>query len=47
MLDIVDFYPSISEKLLQESLEFAKQFADITPEDIRVIMHARKANFIQ
>ena len=43
MFDIVDFYPSISEKLLQESLEFAKQFTDITPEDIRVIMHARKS----
>ena len=43
MFDIVDFYPSISEKLLQESLEFAKQYTDITPEDIRIIMHARRS----
>ena len=49
MFDIVDFYPSIIENLLEQSLlktswnEFAIQFIEITPEDVRVIMHAKRS----
>ena len=41
-LDIKDFYPSITEKILEKSLEFAKQYLDITEKDIRSIKHCRK-----
>ena len=40
---IVDFYPSISEALLNQSLDFASQFINITHQDRNVIMHARKS----
>ena len=41
--DIVDFYPSISEELLLKALDFAKQYTDITDNEIEIIMHARKS----
>ena len=43
MFDIVDFYPSISEALLNQSLNFASQFINITHQHRNVIMHARKS----
>ena len=41
--DIVDFYPSISEQLLDRSIAWAKQFTKITENDITVIKHTRKS----
>jgi hypothetical protein len=41
--DIVDFYPSISEKLLNEALAWASELATITENDISIIKHARKS----
>ena len=41
-LDIVDFYPSISENLLNNALEFAKNIIKINEETISVIKNARK-----
>ena len=41
--DICDFYPSITEKLLLESLKFAGQYTTISDEDKQIIMHARKS----
>ena len=41
--DIVDFYPSITEVLLTKSLDYAKQFVQISREDTEIIMHARKS----
>ena len=43
MFDIKDFYPSISETLLMEALEFAKKHTDIPKKDIDVVLHARKS----
>ena len=43
MFDIVEFYPSISEALLNQSLDFASQFINITHHDRNTIMHARKS----
>ena len=43
MFDIKDFYPSISETLLKEALDFAKTHTKITKKDIDIIMHARKS----
>ena len=40
--DIVDFYPSISENLLDQALSWASSLADISHEDISIIKHARK-----
>jgi len=41
--DIEEFYPSISEELLNNSLKFASSHTDITEDEIEVIKHARKS----
>ena len=41
--DIVDFYPSISESLLDQAIEWAKKHSEISDQDIQVIKHARKS----
>ena len=38
-----DFYPSITEEILEKSLELAKQYVNITEKDIRSIKHCRKS----
>jgi hypothetical protein len=39
----VDFYPSISENLLNEALAWASDLSTITENDISIIKHARKS----
>ena len=41
--DIVDFYPSISEQLLDRAITWAKQFTKITDRDVTIIKHTRKS----
>ena len=41
--DIKDFYPSIKEDLLFDTLEFAKQHVTIKSKDRETILHARKS----
>ena len=41
--DIKGFYPSISEKLLTNALNFAKEITDISREYIQIMYHARKS----
>ena len=41
--DIVEFYPSISEKLLLDALNFAQQHVEITDDEMEVILHSRKS----
>ena len=41
--DIIDFYPSISEDLLNKALSWATNLVTITDQQIKVIMHARKS----
>ena len=41
--DIVNFYPSISEKTLQAAIEFAADRVDVTTKDITIIHHARRS----
>ena len=43
--DICDFYPSITNKLLEKSLKFASQFSNISVEDIRIIKHTKNTLF--
>ena len=43
MFDVVEFYPSITEKLLTDALNFANDYANINDEAISTIMHARKS----
>ena len=43
MFDIKDFYPSISETLLKEALNFAKSKVRISKIDEDTILHARKS----
>ena len=45
--DIVEFYPSISERLLSDALNFAKQHIDIPSREIEIIQHARKSLLFQ
>ena len=41
--DIIDFYPSISENLLDQALSWTSNLASISNEDISIIKHARKS----
>ena len=42
-LDIAEFYPSISEELLENSISFAKQHNEITNQMLEIIRHSRKS----
>ena len=41
--DICDFYPSISEELLDIAVAYAKLHTEVTDEEVRVIKHTRKS----
>ena len=41
--DIVEFYPSISEQLLEDAINFAKSITEITQDEINIIWHSRKS----
>jgi len=41
--DVVDFYPSISERLLKNALAFAKNFMNIDEKTIEIILHSKKS----
>ena len=43
VFDIEEFYPSISDELLHKSVEFARNYKEITEEELRIIHHARKS----
>ena len=43
VFDIESFYPSITEKLLTDSINFAKQYTNIPDRDIDIIMQSRKS----
>ena len=43
IFDVLGFYPSISEKLLDKALMFAKQFFTISKDSINIIHHCRKS----
>ena len=41
--DVVDFYPSITESLLNNSINFAKTKSDLCENEINIIRHARNS----
>ena len=41
--DIKEFYPSITEEILEEAISFAKSLMDIDHHKIRIIKHCRKS----
>ena len=41
--DIEEFYPSISEDLLEKSINYARTFVDISSNEEETIMHCRKS----
>ena len=43
--DIVDFYPSINEKLLKDSIEWAETFVPLSDDQKEIIFHVRQ-NFL-
>ena len=42
VFDIESFYPSISTKLFDEAVSFAKLYYDFTSDELELIMHCRK-----
>ena len=42
VFDIESFYPSISTKLFDEAVSFAKLYYDFTSDELEIIMHSRK-----
>lgn len=42
VFDVVDFYPTISQDLLNSALDFASDFTTISEDDRNIIMHAKK-----
>ena len=42
VFNIKSFYPSISTKLFDEAISFAKLNYDFTSEELEIIMHSRK-----
>ena len=40
--DICDFYPSISNELLQNAIKFASKYSVITDEQVHIIKHTKK-----
>ena len=42
-LDIVDYYPSITEKLILEAIEFAGKYTHISEEDKKLLLHTSKS----
>ena len=43
VFDIVEFYPSISEKLLREAISWASSIVNFTPEEIEIILKSKKS----
>ena len=41
--DIVDFYPSISEELFNKSVDYAKNFSNISDDEMRLLRHCKKS----
>ena len=39
----MEFYPSITETILDNAISFALQHTSIAEEDLRIIKHCRKA----
>ena len=44
--DVVDFYPSISEKLLKDSIKYAEKYVEISDEDKELFLHVRKSYLV-
>ena len=42
-LNIMEFYPSITETILDNALSFAKQDVKISDKDLRITKHCRKS----
>ena len=43
VFDVEKFYPSITSELLLKALKWARQYVDISDEEINVVMQARMA----
>ena len=40
--DVCDFYPSITEELLDKALDFASHYIEITTDERRIIKHTKR-----
>ena len=41
--DVIEFYPSITEKIFEDVIAFAKQHMAIAENDLKIIKHCRKS----
>ena len=46
VFDIASFYPSITSELLEAAINWAKQFCDISDDDINIIFESRKSTLV-
>ena len=42
-VDIKEFYPSITEKILDNAISFSNQLTNITEDELRIVRHCRKS----
>ena len=47
IFDIVNYYPSITLELLQKALDWAREFTDITDEELEIILETKKSLLIR
>ena len=45
--DVDGFYPNISEKLMKDSITWARQFIDISIEEENIILEAKNSLLVQ
>ena len=43
VFDVQEFYPSITEKLLKDTLAFAQRYVNIEPNELELIFHAQRS----
>jgi hypothetical protein len=46
LFDIVEFYPNITEDLLKKALEYAKNYVNISPDEVKIILQTKKYIYI-
>ena len=47
VFDIIEFYPSTSEELLNSALRFASKYPNITEDETSIINHCKKIHTLQ
>ena len=46
-IQLVEFYPSVSEELLKKALDFGRKFTNISTQELQIIMHSKRSLLFQ